>query len=224
MSQLKQVNIGNSLIALHRIITRGINVTAENSQLFAHNGIPDTYTGAGFICYVQSLISVLSSHHKTEDDLAFPYMRNLIPDAPYDGLAAEHRQIAAIVAGMDVVLQKVESDEQLPMALNDLHSTIISIQRIWHPHIQKEEDNFSVRKLAELIDPEEHKRLNHLFTEHSRELTSPDYLIVPFMLYNISGDDRAIISEEMPPVVTQDLVPGVWKDKWEPMRSFLLSP
>ncbi len=52
--------------------------------------------------------------------------------------------------------------------------------------------------------------------------SGPDYLVVPFLLYNLSPEDRATMSAEMPPVVTQQLVPVVWKEKWQPMSPFLL--
>jgi hypothetical protein len=46
--------------------------------------------------------------------------------------------------------------------------------------------------------------------------------VVPFLLYNLPPEERAIFSQGMPPVVTQELVPVVWKEKWSPMKPFLL--
>jgi hypothetical protein len=44
----------------------------------------------------------------------------------------------------------------------------------------------------------------------------------PFLLYNLPTEERAIIAQAMPPIVTRQLVPVVWKEKWEPMSPFLL--
>jgi hypothetical protein len=52
--------------------------------------------------------------------------------------------------------------------------------------------------------------------------SGPDYLVVPFVLYNLSPEQRAILAAEMPPIVTQQLVPIAWKAQWEPMSPFLL--
>jgi hypothetical protein len=45
---------------------------------------------------------------------------------------------------------------------------------------------------------------------------------VPFILYNLSAEDRAIMAQQMPPAVSQELVPIVWKEQWAPMVPFLL--
>ena len=36
------------------------------------------------------------------------------------------------------------------------------------------------------------------------------------------GADRAYMAGEMPPIISQELVPVVWKDQWAPMKPFLL--
>jgi hypothetical protein len=42
------------------------------------------------------------------------------------------------------------------------------------------------------------------------------------MLYNLEGADRAHFMAVLPPEITQQLVPVVWKDEWAPMKPFLL--
>jgi hypothetical protein len=39
----------------------------------------------------------LDAHHLTEDELAFPYLRDKFPEAPYDLLMAQHRDIVFIL-------------------------------------------------------------------------------------------------------------------------------
>jgi hypothetical protein len=56
------------------------------------------------------------------------------------------------------------------------------------------------------------------FQEH----TGPAYLVMPFVLYNLSPEDRAITSQGFPEMVTKQLVPIDWKDKWVSMQPFLL--
>jgi hypothetical protein len=53
------------------------------------------------------------------------------------------------------------------------------------------------------------------------EHLKPDYIILPFNFYNLSTKDRGKIAQELPEIVTQQLIPFTWKDKWESMKPFL---
>jgi hypothetical protein len=70
---------------------------------------------------------------------------------------------------------------------------------------------------------EEQLKLVAQLGEHSQKHSGPLELVVPFMLYNLSAEDRDDFSRAMPAEVTQKLVPVVWKEKWEPMRPFFLA-
>jgi hypothetical protein len=48
-------------------------------------------------------------------------------------------------------------------------------------------------------------------------------MVMPFVLFNLLDAERAMMSQGMLPVVTQQLVPVVWKDQWMPMAPFLLT-
>jgi hypothetical protein len=50
----------------------------------------------------------------------------------------------------------------------------------------------------------------------------PAERLVPFVLYNLSPDDRAVMVAAMPPNVLTELVPIAWADDWRPMKPFLL--
>jgi len=39
----------------------------------------------------------------------------------------------------------------------------------------------------------------------------------------VDGDERRRMGALFPPVVTEQLVPVVWQDKWSPMKPFLLA-
>jgi hemerythrin-like domain-containing protein len=222
MSELNKPNVGADLARIHRVITRGLNVSIERSQSFAQEGYPDEAAREGFVSYVRAFVSVLHSHHLTEDDVAFPYFRAIMPDVPYDSLTAEHQKMVVVLDEIEAAIGEVAADEQVGESLNDLNRALTKIAELWHPHIQKEEAHLRPEEVGVLIDLEEQIRLAKVFAEHSQEHSGPDYLVVPFLLYNLSVEDRAVMSQAMPPVVTQQLVPVVWKEKWEPMSPFLL--
>ena len=220
---MNQPNIGADTIRIHRVITRGLDVAIERSQAYAQEGFPDATTRTGFVCYVRSLVSVLDAHHLTEDELVFPYLQGKLPGAPYDLLTAQHRDMEQVLEKIKPEVDAVAVDKRPGPALEALNSALRSIADIWHPHIQLEEEHFDVDELAALIEPEEHVRLGQMFGKHGMEHMGPDYLVVPFVLYNLSTEDRAIMSQVMPPVVIQQLVPIEWKEKWAPMLPFLLA-
>ena len=93
----------------------------------------------------------------------------------------------------------------------------------WYPHIETEEGTFTAVRIAAAITPDEDLRLTKVSAEHSRQHSGQDYLVVPFILFNLGPVDRAAMGETRPPIVTQQLVPVTWKEKLKPMKPFLLS-
>jgi hemerythrin-like domain-containing protein len=222
MSKSNRPNIGADLARLHSIVTRGLEVAIDHSQSLAQQGYPDAATREGFISYVRSLTSVLHAHHLTEDELAFPYFRDLMPDTPFDSLTVEHQEMTPLIDQIEMVIEKVEADPHAAEPLNDLNRALIKVRDLWHPHIELEEDHLSPEKADELLSVEEQIELGKRFAQHNQEHAKPDYLVVPFLLYNLTPEERAIFSQGLPPVVTQELVPIAWKDKWSQMKPFLL--
>ena len=214
MSEQQGPNIGASLLHIHRAISRGIAVSREKSQAFAEAGYPDEATAAGFWTYVQTLESVTHGHHLTEDDLFFPYLRDRLPGADFDGLMGDHQTIAAI---LDEIGAAREAG-----SLQDLHQALTKLEAAWHPHRGKEEATFSPQVAAEIMTPPEHIELGQQAAAHSQEHGVPAPLIVPFVLFNLEPGDRAAMSAAYPPEIPNHLVPVVWKDQWAPMKPFFL--
>jgi hemerythrin-like domain-containing protein len=106
----RQANVGLSLLALHRCITRGIDVSTSNSRLFAAQGFPDTRTREGFINYIRSLGIVLLAHHLVEDEVGFPRLKTQIPEAPYNNLTAQHMQIQSMISEIEQIADRLEGD------------------------------------------------------------------------------------------------------------------
>jgi hemerythrin-like domain-containing protein len=221
MTQPNQPNIAADLIRIHSVVNRGLSVSLEHGQTFAREGFPDDATREGFVRYVQSLVSVLNAHHLGEDELAFPYLRDLLPDAPFDLLSEQHQQMVPILDETAAANEAVAAGGE-SQSVTDVVRALTQVDELWHPHIQIEEEQFTVERGAELISVDEHIRLAQLFAKLSQEHAQPDYLVVPFVLYNLAPEDRAIMAAPMPPVVTQELVPKAWKEKWAPMQPFLL--
>jgi hemerythrin-like domain-containing protein len=222
MTQPNQPNIVADLLRFHRMITRGLDVSIAEGQTFAREGYPDASTHEGYISYVRSLASVLNAHHLTEDELAFPRFRERLPDPPYEQLMAEHAEMVPVLDEIEAAAERAAAEAGPGPALDDLQHALTKVRDLWRPHIQKEEVHFTTEKAAELFSVDEHVAMAGQFAKFGQEHMGTDYLVVPFMLYNLAPEDRAVMSRAMPPVITQELVPIVWKDKWAPMKPFLL--
>ena len=222
MSEPVSSSVAAELIRIHLVITRGLKVAAESSQSFAQQGFPDVSAKEGFINYVRSLASTLHAHHLTEDDVAFPYFREKMLEAPFDLLSAQHQAMVLLLNEINSSIEPMELASQVHEPLSNLHRTLTQIAEIWHPHIKMEEDHFTPERVDALINPEEQTRLCGLFIEHSQKHARPDYLVVPFLLYNLPPQERAAFAQRLPPVVVQQLIPVLWKEKWETMKPFLL--
>jgi hypothetical protein len=214
-------NLAEDLIRTHKVITRGLETSLKFGADFAQQGFPDLRTQQGYADYVHSLQSTLDGHHLAEDEVAFPAVKLKLPDAPYERLAADHQQIVVILGEVKQAIPGLVSDNPRP-ALATVLDALTRITAIWSPHIEKEEFYFAEKPLSAVMSLEEQGRLSAATARYSQEHTGPDYLVVPFFLFNLAGQDRAAIAQVLPPVITQQLIPIVWKDKWAPMKPFLL--
>ena len=214
-------SIARDLVRIHKVITRGLAVSVSHAASFAQQGFPDLQTQQGFADYVHSLESTLDGHHLSEDDVAFPAFKQVLPDAPYVRLAADHQEIVVLLSEVKQVIPDLAGASHR-QALVALFSTLSRVTAIWAPHIEKEEFYFAEQPVNAVMSPEEQSRLSAATSRHSQEHTSPDFLIVPFVVFNLAGQDRQEMMQTLPPMITQQLIPIVWKDKWAPMKPFLL--
>lgn len=222
MSNSNSPNVVAGLLSIHAVVSRGLKVAVERTGACAQQGFPDTPSREGFITYLQCLISLLSVHHETEDSLAFPAFRDRV-DAPYDLLVEQHRLLHPILEEAKAGIERAAAGSGDADPWSQLNLALRRIEELWHPHIGIEEEHFTIDRLAAQMPAEDHLRLNALFLEHAQQHWGPDYLMVPFLLYNLEPDRRSFFTGEMPPIVTEQLVPVVWKEKWAPMQPFLLA-
>ena len=222
MSDQSKPNVAASLFTIHKVITRSIDVSIESAKDFAKNGLPNEIPFDGFINYVKAFISILHAHHLVEDELVFPYFKDKLPDIPYQLLNEQHQEMAMILKETEVNVGKIEERSENKTGLTNLRTTLEKIKEKWHPHIDIEENQFEIQKVGEMLPVEEHLRLMKLFAEHSQNHSGPAYLTIPFVLYNLPKDIREIMSKAMPSELVEQLVPIVWKEKWESMTPFLL--
>lgn len=211
----RQIRVGDARLLIHQSISRGLHMSGLYGRIFMESGLPGEKIGRGFVDYVRSLASVLHAHHLAEDELEFPLFRDLLPEAPYSQLAEEHRRIKPIV---DEIRLKIEGTP----SLERIDTLLTRMAGIWGSHIVIEEAYFSPEKIDAVMSADEQLRLLAQIGEANQEHSGPDYLVIPFTLFNLPQKDRASMSGLMPPAVTRHLIPVAWKEKWQPMSPFLL--
>jgi Hemerythrin HHE cation binding domain len=213
-------NLAADLIRIHKVITRGINVCLVKGREYLQVGFPQSQAIQGYSSYTTSLASVLDSHHTSEDLIAFPEFRSVIPSAPYAKLASDHLQIESL---LDLLPPRVaELSVDASKGLVSIVDTLRKISEIWEPHIQLEERYFSASTLNSVMTIQDQKRISEATGKHSQEHSGPPYWVIPFVLYNLERDDRALMAASLPPMIMQELVPKVWADQWAPMKPLLL--
>jgi hemerythrin-like domain-containing protein len=222
MPKQHESNIAVSFFNIHSIITRSLRVSLESVQGVLQQDFQGDGSREGFFNFIRALTSVLNAHHLTEDEIAFPYFRDKLPDAPFDTLTYYHHVMVLILDEINLAVDKSNNKGQLEIELRNIENALARLNEEWPYHIQPETDEF-INKADALIPVEEQLRLVRLFAEHGLKNAVPHYLTVPFMLYNLPVEDRKVFSEGMPAEVIQNLVPVVWKEKWESMTPFLLA-
>ncbi len=220
-SDYPRANLAGDLARIHVVITRGLQVGLDNSRTFARDGFPNAETKEGFVLYLQALTGTLHGHHLTEDEVAWPYLRERLPDAPYDALTADHKRMEAVVQEIQAATGRLAAGEDAE-ALSALEAALQRMQKMWAPHFHVEERHLTRDAVNAVMDAAEEGRLVMQVAQHAQEHGAPGPLGVPFLLYNLPPADRAVMAAAMPPQVTQELVPGPWKATWAPMAPFLL--
>jgi len=206
----------NGLLLIHKIITRGLTVSLQKCEEYLENKAVPASEAAGFTTFVSTLTKVAHSHHLSEDEISFPYFRDYL-EAPFDRLMEDHQSISHILDRIGRYLPDLTKDE-----ITGLHDTLKEFQAMWVPHIQIEEENFTVQKVQERVSMKDQIVIAKKMAAHGSRNSGPGPLALPFLFYNLEGMDRDTFMKSFPLIVRKILVPVIWKSRWEPMSPFLL--
>jgi hemerythrin-like domain-containing protein len=222
MVETGKPNVGADMLRVHRVITRGLEVSAQRSAEFAQTGFSSAAIREGFQVYLRAMAGVLNAHHLAEDEVMFPYFREKMPDAPYDKLMADHRAIVGVLERLDMAIEAVAASAGSADSLRALKGILAMLSGLWRPHIGIEEALWNPEAIAGLMNEEENLQLGQKVGESSQKHLHSPQVEIPFLLYNLAPGDREIMAKAMPPAVTQQLVPVAWRAQWAPMQPFLL--
>lgn len=214
-------DFAGDLQRIHRVITRAIRVCLENSARFSNGVQPEKQALAGFQDYASTLANLLHAHHMGEDDIAFPEVEVRMPSAPIGKLCADHKEMEGIIVKIQELLA-APGNRSSKDVLAGLNAEFERLNEVWNQHIHLEEDVLSAKNISAAFKPYEQADINRRLSEHGQGSGGPDYLLLPFVLYNLEEEDRQHMARLFPPVVTSELIPVVWLDKWSVMKPYLL--
>jgi hypothetical protein len=197
-------------------------VGLQSAGTFAREGYPDAAAGEGFALYLRTLAGALHVHHSGEDEIAFPFLQERLPGLPLEQLAGEHEGMAAILHEMEPVLDGLRGEANERPALEAVRAALGRLAETWPGHISLEETRFSMSELGAVASPQEIGGWLAQLGQHRPAGSPPDPVLVPWILHNLTPEDRALMAQHMPLQITQQLVPGLWKEQWAPMQPFLL--
>ena len=221
MSEKQETNIAASFYNIHNIITRGLRVSLESTRGILQAGFQGERNREGFFNHIRSLTAVMNAHHLTEDDIAFPYFRDKLPEAPFDDWTYWHGKMSEDLDEINLAVEKCEKKAECETELRNIENVLARLNEGWPYHIQPETDEF-INKADALVPVEEQLHLVRQFSEYVLENANPLYLTVPFMLYNLPVEDRQVFSQWIPAEGILNLVPVAWKEKWSSMGPYLL--
>ena len=222
MTESKTSDPPIALVLIHNAISRGLSMGIQVAQRFAREGYPDQSTGSGFALYLRTLAGVLHLHHSAEDVIAFPFLQESLPDLPFEALIHEHERMEVTLEELGRLLDKLNGEAGEEATLQAAREALAELAEIWPGHIDVEEKGISVKRLGALVGAEALAGWLAEMGQHRTEGVPPDPVALPFILYNLPVEERAIMAAGMPPAVSQELVPGAWKEQWAPMKPFLL--
>ncbi|MGQ9786295.1 MAG: hemerythrin domain-containing protein [Anaerolineae bacterium] len=216
-----KLNLAPHLLLAHRIITRALQIIAQNCQRFGSEEFPDPLIREGFACYVQSFASFLRAHHSAEDEILFPYLQTRLPEVPYAMLRRQHKAMVPLANHIATVGNSLVSSAVGTGQLANLHHCVERLMEGWHPHFKAEEQHFTAEQLTRHLSLDEHMQLSRQLAEYTRHHLQPDYLLIPFVLYNLVAVERAHFAS-MLLLPTDRQIPDTQQDKWKVMQPFLL--
>ena len=131
MDRRSKPNVAVNLLTIHKVITRALSVSIEKTRDYSQHGLPDETMQNGFSNFIRTLISVLLSHQRTEDYLAFPYSKYRLPVTPFDMLGQQHEEMAGILEEARYVIVKIDNGPGTEKELESILLALNKANEIW---------------------------------------------------------------------------------------------
>lgn len=220
MNEMDNMLAGSTLL-IHKMISRGINVSVEWGDKFSQQGFDNDHLQDGYIKYVKCLLKNLEHHHLVEDDVMFPFFHDKLPNTKFDQLEEEHEMITRLIEELSSIPLLNNDDTNIQNDVTEISQTLSKISDLWFKHIRLEEEDF-INLIGASVSQDESLFLLEKISTYRDDLFEPYSLTMPFILFNLEPEERQIMAMELPPEIIEELIPHAWKAEWETMTPFFV--
>lgn len=204
----------------HRALGAAFSRCAAHAEQLA--ATPNAAALRAYLRYVDTALTAFDAHHRLEEDVLFPLFARRDADAPVRALIDEHATLKQLEAAVRAARVEVARD---PAALRGLAAAWRALYDACLPHFADEERAFDDAWYAAHLAPDALLAFGKQVAQHSQQHHKPAARLLPFILYNLAPDDRAVFAARMPRFVTQVLVRHLFKwVGWRDMHPFLAYP
>jgi hypothetical protein len=215
------LTLADYFLAVHQVISRGVDNSNTHINGFITGGFPNEVIFDGYLNYIQALTVMFDSHHKTEDDIAFPFFRAALPKTHFEWLLEDHDLITGFIEELQPILDALNKREQVDINLALCKDVLLQISDRWYGHIGLEEEEF-INLIDDLVTIEERVHLFTLFGNLNDKRLEPHQLTIPFMLYNLEPQEQQHLVNAYPKQWFAEVDTLEWRTVWESMIPFLL--
>jgi len=202
---------------IHRAITRALSVLVEESRKFGSQDSVDHKITEGFRLYAHTFCDLLHAHHDGEEEIGFPRLRAQLSAEAVATLAGQHQDmLPAHHAIQTFVAAPIPWPQE---TWRGIHRAALSLMPGWIAHRDAEEK--LIAEASKDFSPREKAALAKDLEAHGMAHAGPGPLVVPFIIYNLEGKDRAAMCSLFPFILKGVLVPYVWRGAYKPMLPFL---
>lgn len=219
--ELRDPILKNYFSLIHKIISRGITVSLNGARDFIEGILSDDETWQGYMNYVRITSLMLDTHHRTEDEIAFPYFQERLPETHFKWLFEDHSLITGFLEELAPMMDSLENEEPTQAKLEQLNAVLLKIEDRWDQHMELEGEEF-VDQIDSWAPYEARKSLIDRFFEYNDKIIEPHDLSIPYMLHNLDTADRENWSAGFSNELLQLVETDDWKARWESMLPFLI--
>ena len=211
-------HLSKGLELIHKVLSRPLDVGISHLDRCLSSNKIDIENHAGFKDYISSLVTVFFGHHHGEDEIMFPTFEEKIKDADFSKLKKQHKELHPLA---DKIKDKFNIDVPTIDNYREIRELLKETKDLWVEHRDEEEKTVEL-DIEPVLSSKEQIELGEKVGEHGRSMSKPATLILPFIIYNLEGNDREEFTSDMPWILKKFIVPVIWKKKWEKMKPFLL--
>ena len=212
-------HLSKGLDLIHKVLSRPLDVGISHLDKCLISNKVDIENHDGFKDYINSLVNVFFGHHHGEDEIMFPTFEEKIKDADFSKLKKQHKELHPLA---DKIKDKVNIDVPTIDNYREIRELLKETKDLWVEHRDEEEKTVEL-DIEPVLSSKEQIELGEKVGEHGRSMSKPATLILPFIIYNLEGNDRAEFTSDMPWILKKFIVPVIWKKKWQKMKPFLLT-